>query len=77
MNIIMENYDPNNRPGPGKTMRNVFGIFMVLIYVGMGILCFINFFGWDADWQWLRWVAGTLFVAYGVWRCYRQVKGMN
>ena len=73
----METYDPNNRPGPGKTMRNVFGIFMVLIYVGMGILCFINFFGWDADWQWLRWVAGTLFVASGVWRCYRQVKGMN
>ncbi len=50
----MANYDPENRPKPGQMMRNVFGIFMVLIYVGMGVLCFINFFCRDAIWQRLR-----------------------
>ncbi len=73
----MANYNPDNRPAPGKIMRNVFGIFMILIYVGMGILLFINFFGFDQNFAWVRWVGGTLFILYGFWRGYRQAKGID
>ena len=73
----MATYDPNNRPDPGKTMRTIFGIFMVLVYVGVGVLFFINFFQLDAAWQWFRYVAGTILVLYGFWRGYRQFKGIQ
>ncbi len=67
-----------DHPTTPQIMRNVFGIFMVLIYVGMGILLFINFFQWnDARFDWVRYVGGTLFVLYGLWRGYRQVKGID
>ena len=35
-------------------IRAAFGIFMVIIYVGMGILLLINFFNWYGDWAWTR-----------------------
>lgn len=57
-----------------NTVGTVFGIVMILIYIGMGVLCFINFFGFSGGWEWLRWVAGVAFVLYGFWRAYRQVK---
>ena len=60
-----------------QVMRNVFGVFMILIYIGMGILVFMNFFGWSPSWYWLRWVGGTLFVLYGIWRGIRQFKGID
>ncbi len=53
---------------PG-VMRNIFGIIMIIIYVGMGILCFCGAFPWfTGDWAWLRWVGGAIFVVYGIWR---------
>lgn len=58
-------------------MRAVFGIFMILIYLGMGILFFINFFQFDASWTWFRYVAGSMLVVYGFWRGYRQYKGID
>jgi cytochrome c biogenesis protein CcdA len=63
--------------GIPQVMRNVFGVFMILIYIGMGILVFINFFGWTPSWYWLRWVGGSLFVLYGIWRGIRQFKGID
>lgn len=65
----------NNNSKTPKTMRNVFGIMMILIYVGMGVLCFLDYF--DFKWQWLRWTGGVLFVAYGFWRAYRQFAGID
>ena len=31
----------------------------------------------DNGWQWLRWVGGCLFIVYGLWRAYRQFKGID
>ena len=75
-------FTPDRRDDSGagtpRTVRNIFGVFMIHIYVGMGILFFIDFFGWeDASWGWLRWVAGSLLVAYGIWRGYRQFSGID
>jgi cytochrome c biogenesis protein CcdA len=71
--------DDTRTSGTGipQVMRNVFGVFMILIYIGMGILVFINFFGWTPSWYWLRWVGGSLFVLYGIWRGIRQFKGID
>ena len=60
-----------------SVMRAIFGIIMIIIYVGMGVLLLINFFGWDSDWNVARYVVGVVLVIYGVWRAYRQVKGID
>ena len=31
---------------PTHIMRTIFGIIMVIVYVGMGVLLIINFFNW-------------------------------
>ncbi len=64
----------------GKTsniMRAIFGIIMIIIYVGMGVLLLINFFNWGGDWAWTRYVVGIVLIIYGLWRAYRQVKGID
>lgn len=66
--------DTNNK---SRLSRMIFGIVMICVYIGMGILMFINFFGFDANWQWLRWVGGTIFVLYGIWRGIRQFYGLD
>jgi len=67
-----------NHKGTPSTMSTIFGIFMIIIYIGMGILCFCGFFDWlTGSWAWLRWVAGALFVVYGIWRGYRQFAGID
>lgn len=63
--------------GAPRTMKIVFGIFMICIYLAMGILMFLNYFGWTADFTWARYGLGTLFIIYGVWRGYRQFSGRN
>lgn len=66
-----------NHPTTPQIMRNVFGIFMILVYIGMGILLFMNFFQFDASFAWVRYVGGVLFILYGFWRGYRQFKGID
>ena len=61
-----------------RTARTIFGIFMIIIYVGMGVLLLINFFKWESGpWEWLRWSGVILFIVYGFWRAYRQFKGID
>lgn len=60
-----------------KTVRTIFGIVMILIYVGMGVLLLINFFNWEADWAWTRYIVGIVLIIYGFWRAYRQYKGID
>ncbi len=60
-----------------KTLRTIFGIVMILIYVGMGVLLLINFFNWDTDWAWTRYIVGTVLIIYGFWRAYRQYNGID
>lgn len=75
----MANYDNDERRSMvPSTMRIVFGIIMIIVYLGMGVLFMINFFGWNtAPWSWLRWVFGGLFVVYGAWRAIRQFSGID
>lgn len=62
---------------PNRVMRAVFGIIMIIVYVGMGVLLLINFFGWGGDWAWTRYVVGIVLIIYGLWRAYRQAKGLD
>ena len=34
----------------------------------------LDFFGWGEDYTWARYSLGSLFVLYGFWRAYRQIK---
>lgn len=56
-------------------LKITFGILMVLIYIGMGILMLINFFAWDNST--IAYGLGGLFVIYGIYRGYRQFKGLD
>ncbi|MDE5653104.1 MAG: hypothetical protein K2L83_03025 [Muribaculaceae bacterium] len=67
----MDNY--SNQPPKG--MRLAFGIFMVLIYLAVGILFIVNVF--DIANHTISIVIGALLCAYGVFRGYRMYKGMN
>ena len=76
-----ENYPNNERPSDANKansiMRAIFGIIMIIVYVGMGVLLLINFFNWGGDWAWTRYIVGIVLVIYGLWRAYRQVKGID
>lgn len=58
-------------PSTSSLLGVAFGIFMFIVYVGMGVLLFINFFDWGADWAWTRWVVGSVLIVYGFFRAYR------
>ncbi|MCM1292106.1 MAG: hypothetical protein NC111_00085 [Bacteroides sp.] len=61
-----------------QLMRNIFGVVMVLIFVAVGVLCLIGFFPTlTGKWTWLRYVGGVVFILYGIWRGYRQFKGID
>jgi len=67
----------NNLTGFNRGVKMFFGIFMVLVYLGMALLMAINFFDWPASplWTTVRWFAAAVLCAYGVYRGYREVKG--
>ena len=52
---------------------------MVIIYIGMGVLCLINFFGAPATdgWTIARYVVGVMLIIYGFWRGYRMYAGID
>lgn len=58
-------------------MTSIFGIIMIIVYVGMGVLLLINYFDWGGDWAWTRYVVGIVLIIYGFWRAYRQIKGID
>lgn len=66
------NYRRNNQTGnTAKILSVVFAIFMIIVYVGMGVLLCINFFEWRHDWDWCRWIVGVVLIIYGFYRGYR------
>lgn len=77
----MTSSQQNNKPGkginPNTVMRAVFGIIMIIVYVGMGVLLLINYFNWGGDWAWTRYVVGVMLIIYGIYRAWRQVKGVD
>lgn len=60
-------------------VRVAFGIFMVIVYLGMAYLLSVNFFDWDNTplWRTLRWALAVIFGLYGLWRGYRQFAGLD
>ncbi|MDE6311888.1 MAG: hypothetical protein K2L96_08765 [Muribaculaceae bacterium] len=72
-----ESNKPSKGMNPNTVMRAVFGIIMIIVYVGMGVLLLINYFNWDGDWAWTRYVIGVVLVIYGIYRAWRQYKGVD
>ena len=68
----MENDNMNNLPKGG---RLIFGIFMILVYVAVGLLFIFDVF--NIDNVAVSASVGGVLCAYGVWRGYRLWKGMN
>ncbi|MDE6576641.1 MAG: hypothetical protein K2J82_08445 [Muribaculaceae bacterium] len=62
----------DNMPKGG---RLVFGIFMVIVYLAVGLLFIFDVF--NIDNVAVSAVVGGLLVVYGFWRGYRLYKGMN
>lgn len=55
-------------------------VFMVLVYIGMGVLFFMDLFGWTQmaqPWPVLNYVCGVILVIYGIYRGYRLYKGIG
>jgi len=62
-----------------KTLRLIFGVFMIIIYLGMSYLLIVNFFDWSetATWNTVRYGMAVIFGLYGIYRAYRQIKGID
>lgn len=65
------NYN-GNMPKGG---RLVFGIFMVIVYVAVGLLFIFDIF--NIDNATISYACGGLLCVYGIWRGIRLYKGMN
>lgn len=65
--------------GITRILRIIFGIFMVIVYLGMAYLLAVNFFDWSTTpmWNAVRWGMALIFGLYGVYRCYRQITGID
>lgn len=70
-----ERLEEQQNKRPNAVMGTIFGIIMIIVYVGMGILLLINFFGWDSSWAWTRFVVGPVLIVYGLFRAYREYTG--
>lgn len=71
----MNRSENRNHPGAPKAMRLWFGIFMVLIYIGVGLLFFLDVFSISNNA--ISYTVGALLVLYGIFRGYRLYKGSN
>lgn len=60
----MKNLD-DPQTGQPKSFRIGFNIFMMLVYIAVGVLFFTGFFN---DNKVIRYCVGGLLVAYGIWR---------
>lgn len=71
------NIENNNAGGTQmpKGARLAFGVLMIFIYMGVGLLFIFNVF-YIASYA-LSCVIGCLLIIYGVWRAIRLFKGWN
>lgn len=68
-----------NGHGVLKILRVFFGIFMIVVYLGMAYLLAVNYFDWSdaSPWKQMRYLMVVVFGLYGFYRGYRQVKGLD
>lgn len=74
-----ENRD--QQPATPQVMRNIFAVIMIIVYVGIGVLLLWNP-DWckiitDPSWNLLRWIGGPILILYGLFRAWRQIKGVD
>ena len=67
----------NKQTNMNRGLKMFFGIFMVLVYLGMAVLMAVNYFDWSLTplWNAVRWFFAIIFAAYGIYRGYREIKG--
>lgn len=65
----------DNRPMAPKGARLAFGIIMIVVYIGVGLLFIFNIFNVIS--ATVGYVIGALLIAYGIFRGYRLYKGYN
>ena len=70
----MESNENKEKKTP-MSLRVLFGLMMVFVYVGMGLLILLNFFGWTSELA-CR-LVGSLLILYGIFRGYRHIKGKD
>lgn len=70
----MSAYNDNGGKG-AKAGRIAFGIFMVLVYLAVGLLFIFDIFSIDNTA--ISCTVGGILIAYGFWRGYRLYKGIN
>ena len=70
----MENNKQNNS-SMNKKLRIGFGLFMIIVYVGMGYLFIKDFFMINN--QFISIPVGIVLIIYGLWRGFRMYKGIN
>lgn len=58
-----------------NTARIIFGIFMVLVYIAVGLLFIFDIFSIDNTA--ISCTVGGLLIIYGFWRGYRLYRGWN
>lgn len=61
--------------GTPRGARFVFGVFMILFYICVGLLFIFDVFSIDNDA--ISCSVGGILCAYGVWRGYRLFRGTN
>jgi len=74
-----ETEDASNPYAPGRIMRVVFSVFMIIVYLGMGVALLLpaNIFGFPPSIDWIRYAMGSIFIIYGIWRAYRAYMGID
>lgn len=74
-NVIHMDDINNNNPQLPKGVRLWFGIFMVLIYLGVGLMFILDIF--KISNTSISTAVGIILAIYGIWRGYRLYKGWN
>lgn len=65
----------NNGTGMPRGARFIFGIFMILFYIAVGLLCIFDVF--NIGNQAISATVGGILCAYGIWRGVRLFLGSN
>lgn len=71
----MNGEENKNTPQSPKGARIAFGILMILVYIGVGLLFIFKFFN-AIDYT-VSCVVGGILIAYGIFRGYRLYRGGN
>ncbi len=62
-----------NDPQAPRGMRILFGVFMVVVYLIVGVLFILDIF--NIDNQTISIIVGSVLIVYGIWRGYRLYVG--